>query len=348
MQLIRYFFRNYGWLTIVGFLLISIAWSGYVTAAPLSGRSIHIPTAIINATTSHQSFFSFASSNSLGSIVFTYCDNSPLFEDPCTAPAGLDVSNVTLSSQSGQTGFSIVSATTSQIIISRPTLPVTPGPAIYTFDNAVNGSVPNKTTFVRISTHASLDGSGPNIDQGSVAFSLSSGLSVNAFVPPFLALCTGVTVAIDCTASNGTGINLGTLQPTQSASGATQVAAATNDATGYVLSIEGTTMTSGNNIIPALNTPTISSPGTGQFGINLRANSDPAAGHDPEGNGTANPAADYNQPNLFTFRSSDTIASASTATNFNRFTITYMVNVPFGQPPGVYATTLTYVAVASF
>jgi hypothetical protein len=107
-------------------------------------------------------------------------------------------------------------------------------------------------------------------------------------------------------------------------------------------------MTSGNNTITALSSPTPSLPGISQFGINLRDNSSPQVGEEPAGPGTAAPAPDYNIPNFFTFRPGDTIASSSLSTEFNRLTVSYVANVSADQPVGVYSTTITYLAVAQF
>ncbi len=338
-------------LILVSLLLTIGVFLSFPTALAdkLTNRSITVPTALANSVTSHQFRFDFASANNVGSLAFEYCDNSPLPQEPCSLPAGLDVSNVTLGSQFGQTGFSMNSNTTSnRIVISRPSLSVVPGAAGYTFNNAVNPSTPNKTVFVRISTYASSDATGSSIDEGSVAFTLAPSLAVNAFVPPFLALCTGVTVAVDCSTTNGTGVNMGTLSATQASSGSTQMAAATNDNGGYTLFVNGTTMTSGNNVINPLSAPTVSSPATSQFGVNLRSNTVPNVGHEPEGSGIASPSADYNQSNLYKFNNGDALAASRNSTDYNRFTVSYMVNIPFGQAPGVYSTTLTYTAVTSF
>jgi hypothetical protein len=154
-------------------------------------------------------------------------------------------------------------------------------------------------------------------------------------------------VTSNCSSSDGLGINVGILKSTQANSGTTQAGAATNDESGYTLSVLGNTMTAGNNTIPALNTPTASAPGTGQFGINLRANTNPAVGQNPSG-GSGAPTSPYNQPNLFTFVSGDAIATSPLPTDFTVYTISYLVNIPAGQAPGTYSTTMTYVAVASF
>jgi hypothetical protein len=107
-------------------------------------------------------------------------------------------------------------------------------------------------------------------------------------------------------------------------------------------------MTSGNNIIQNLTLPTASFPGTPQFGMNLRANLLPAIGQDPVGLGTGVPAPDYNIPNRFIYNSGDMIASSPLTTNYNRMTVSYLVNITADQPPGVYATTITYLATVQF
>jgi len=122
----------------------------------------------------------------------------------------------------------------------------------------------------------------------------------------------------------------------------------TNALNGYSIDVLGTTMTSGNNIIPPLITPTQSAAGNQQFGINLRANTTPPVGADVQGPGTAQPTANYNLANKFSFKSGDAIVAAGHSSDWQRFTASYIVNVNAAQPPGVYSTTLTYICSAAF
>lgn len=124
--------------------------------------------------------------------------------------------------------------------------------------------------------------------------------------------------------------------------------AATNADFGLAIAAYGTTMTSGNNIIPALTTPTVSAPGNAQFGLNLRNNSDPDIGEDPSGGGVAMPTAAYNIPNRYVFNSGDIVATSPAVTDTRKFTSSYIVNVSSSQPPGVYTATLTYICTATF
>jgi len=109
-------------------------------------------------------------------------------------------------------------------------------------------------------------------------------------------------------------------------------------------------MTSGSNIIPALPTQTISQPGVSQFGINLRQNSNPSVGANPENGQVASGSVDsrYNVPNQFRFVDGERVAGANGPSGFNRYTVSYMVNVDREQKPGVYASVFTYTAIASF
>ncbi len=122
----------------------------------------------------------------------------------------------------------------------------------------------------------------------------------------------------------------------------------TNDETGYVLSVHGTTLTSGNNIIPNLSAPTSSQPGKSQFGMNLVSNSVPLVGSNPQGSGSGLPSAGYNINNRYKFTSGDRVAESTLPTEPNLYAVSYIANTNPDQAPGVYSTTLTYIATATF
>lgn len=332
------------YIVVFGFLALPPA-----RADNLPNRSVQISTAVAEATSDHQFAFDITTTDVVGSMVFDYCSNSPLFDQPCTAPAGLDAAGASLSSQSGETGFSVHANTDANtLVISRVPAATAAGSVEYDFSDVVNPDMPNQTTYVRISTYASNDGSGVAVDTGSAAFSLTANLAVSAFVPPYITLCVGVTVGSQCQSSTGSRVNLGTLSPSSANTATTQFAVATNDESGYTLSVLGTTMTSGNNGISALGSPAVSVPGVEQFGLNLRDNSSPNVGKNKSGSGNAFAASGYSQANRFKFKSGNVIARSNLPTNFNRFTVSYLVNVTRNQAPGVYSTTLTYVGFASF
>lgn len=296
----------------------------------------------------YQAGFSIPTAGNVGSIEILFCSNSALIEDACAPPWGLDALNASLTTQTGPGGFVLSpSSGVNNLILTRAPSPLVPGPATFTFDQITNPT-DEGSYYVKVFTYASNNASGTPIDFGAMAFPIIKGYDVSAEVPPYLTFCTGVGISgFDCSTAQGDQIGLGELNSVTSNVAQSQALAATNAGSGYNIYVHGTTMTSGNNIIPAMLNAQ-SQVGSSQFGINLRSNSNPDIGQDPTGGGTATPTPNYNLANRFRFVTGETIASASGVQDYKKFTISYLVNVSKDQPPGVYSTTLTYVCVANF
>lgn len=319
------------------------------SAASLPNRSLRIESIDPGATTSHEFTFSYGTTGtSVGSIVFEYC-TSPLVQITCDAPTGIDASNAVLSEQSGEVGFFVLNRQTSRVTLTRaPAQPPLINPSSYTFDHVVNPTGQYKTFYVRITTYESLDGSGAPIDFSAVANSTAGKVFISSQVPPYLKFCVGIALSNDCSSADESVVDLGTLSPNIVSNGESQMIAATNAEFGIAIAVYGTTMTSGNNTIPALVSPTLSAPGNAQFGINLRENSNPNIGQEPSGAGIAIPTASYAIPNRFMFTSGDVVATSPSVTDTRKFTSSYIVNISPTQPPGVYTSTLTYICTATF
>lgn len=330
-------------LCVVG---LNVSQAAY--AVELSMRRIVITNPTPSATTTHRFDFTVNTVSPVGSMSFEYCGNSPLPSQPCVPPVGLSLTGAILAAQSGETGFTIdPSSTGNKLVLSRPIVATSVGAASYTVNNVVNTSTAT-TTYVRISTYATTDGTGSSTDFGAVAFSTNSGFGAEAFVPPYLRFCTGVTVSLDCNTTSGVLANLGELLPNRTSAATSQFAAYTNDGSGYAVAMTGVTMTSGNHVIPAMTNADTSQTGLSQFGMNLRANSVPSSGADPVGAGTGTAQPGYNLSNRFKFVSGDTIVISTLPTQSNVFTASYMVNVNSAQPPGIYSSTITYICTAQF
>lgn len=322
--------------------------SAPVSAAPLSGKSVVIGDSTPSATTNHNYRFTLASVGNVGSIEFKYCLNSPFPTDICMPVPGFSADGAVLQQQSGETGFTISPLTDEgRLILTRAPVAASAIPVNYRFANMINPSAQRSTVYVRIATYASSDATGPLTDEGALAFATTAPVQVEGYVPPYLTFCVGVIVALNCTNTVGRLLDFGELVPSGPRYLSSQFAVATNDPFGYATTVSGPTMTSGNNVIPAMGSPAFSQPGTSQFGMNLRANSNPAIGAEPIGVGSGAIAPSYGTPNRFYFRN-QVIASSSVSSDFNAYTVSYMVNVSRNQQPGVYATTLTYIASASF
>lgn len=315
----------------------------------LQSRSNTIASPIASAVTLHEFRFTITETSvPVGSISLEYCSNSPIIGDPCTAPTGLDLSSASLTQQQGETGFAIhANSTSSRIIITRPASLPAGSPSLYRFENVINPNTEG-SYYVRIETFTSTDATGLNIEQGGVVFAITAALNVTAEVPPYLTFCASVTInAFDCSTATSYFIDMGEFSASTATRASSEFVVATNAQYGYSVTLNGTTLTSGNNTIPALS-GSGSSPGTSQFGINLRSNTNPSIGAERQGPGIGVVGAGYGTPNQFRFQAGDTLVTSTNSSDLNKFTVSYMTNIAASQPAGYYVTTLTYICLANF
>jgi hypothetical protein len=335
------------------FLVLAIFLSqfGAPANAYISTRSVVVSSSLPSANILQDFQFDLLGNPALGSIMFEYCSNTPLLELPCVPPIGYNSSGANIQFQSGETSFSIhpnTALSPNIVILTRPPTPSTIGTKNYRLGNIINTSQSKTTTYVRIRTFPTTNATGPHSDFGAVAYSTQNTVSVAVYVPPFLTMCSGVTVAVDCTSSVGSVVDMGELSRTDANSAETQFSIATNSYNGYSALLVGSTMTAGNKVIPALTASSISQPGTGQFGVNLKKNTVPNVGKEVSGVGSGAPSSGYDQPNVFRFQQGDTIASSPISTEWTRYTLSYLVNVSPSLPAGRYAATLTVIATTTF
>lgn len=342
-------------LTLAACLMAAALFAGYALLFPpaygaqLPFRSMQLSDDDVSVSANYYLKFFINSISSVGSISVQFCSNSAFITDPCTPPPGFDDSAATLTDQVGETGFSISPATTAnEIILTRVPNTTTVHFASYEFSGVTNPSAPG-SYFVRVQTYASTDATGPATDFGSMAIAYTNSIAISAEVPPFLIFCTGVTIpTFNCASAVGDFIDMGELSSTHAVTTTSQMLVATNAQSGYGITVDGPTMASGTNVINQIGTDDVSRPGTGQFGFNLRANTTPGVGSNPTGPGSGTPSPAYNQPNLYQFNTGDLVASSPLPENYREYTSAYLVNVPNTQAPGIYVTTITYIALATF
>jgi hypothetical protein len=186
-------------------------------------------------------------------------------------------------------------------------------------------------------------------------------------MPESLIFCTGETITTtngipDCSTATTGAINFDRLfSPADTATAQSQIAASTNAVSGYNITVNGATLTTGSTPITALSSPTVPTRGLSQFGMNLVANttavSSPAVGAAlaPVSNGSnykGQALTGYNTSDTFKFVTGDSIANSANGgagpTDSQIYTVSYIVNVSGGQLAGTYTTTLTYICTATF
>lgn len=331
------------------FLAITILGGQALAVTRFYNRSLYVNNNAPGATTFYTISFGFHTLTSVGSIDVLFCFD-PIPDHPCNVPAGIDASHAVLTAQSGETGFSISKETANEIVLSRTPSVVGPEPSSYTFSNIVNPTDTSQSFSARLSDFVSTDASGPVIDLGSVISEIENPIVLETQVPPILIFCVAQQVTPNCDSSEGGNYSdMGNLSPDLTLTASSQMGAGTNATTGYVITINGPTMSAGLHTIPALTHPAPSNPGTNQFGLNLVENTLPALGNDPDGNATnAQVTSNYAIPNEFAYNSGDVVAEAGGVSYIQRFTVSYIANSAENLAAGVYTTTLTFICSGRF
>lgn len=340
------------------------------------------------------------------SIEFEYCNTADVDVSggTCVMPNGLVTTTATLGSVTPAAIDSIhattngapyvgstagISIGSSSVAVSVLLLTVT-NPSGVNCNNTGNViAIDNCTFFVRILAFTSTDTSGTAVEAGTVAASTNAQIQLTGTMPESLIFCTGGSVGVngggipDCSTATSGSITFNQLfSPTDTAYATSQMAASTNALSGYVITVAGPTLTNGSYTIPAIgSTAALSTPGTGQFGLNLaqdtaapttggNALNPVSANVTPAPNGTnymgkaaltptystsfgtgGNAAAAlyaFNASGTNTVAASDNGTGTGAPTDAQIFTTTYMVNVAGSQVAGTYQTTLTYICTPTF
>ncbi len=368
--------RFFSLFAVLALLALSILPAAHVYAAQIEPRSLTLQAgaggdggSMPGGTVNHLLAFSLPTAGTLGSILFEYCTTAA---GTCDVPTGLDTTGTSLGSQSGATGFTLDNTVNGAPMLTRTAAAISASTAVsYQLANVVNPDpnpgAKNETFFVRISTFASNDGTGAYTDLGNVTASVNEQILLSGVMPESLIFCTGETIGLNGSVPDCSTVTTGIVEfnqlfsPTDTATAMSQMAASTNAGSGYSITVNGTTLTSGSNTITPMASATTIARGTSQFGLNLVENTI-ATSTVPVGiaisdasNGTnlrAAPAADYATPDTFKYANGDVVARSDDggagATDAQIMTVSYIVNVPGSQAAGTYSTTLTYICTATY
>lgn len=312
-------------------------------------RSLYMQDNEPGNTTSYTVAFRYMSPVVVGSVDLLFCVDPIPYHD-CVTPPGLNAANAVLSSQTGETGYSILSKSTNHIVLTRAPAMATSSGSSYTFDSIVNPTDISQSFSIRMRSHVTTDATGQQTDFGSVKGQVANGIQIATQVPPMLIFCVAEEVSENCTLTNENNYkDMGELSPQSTLLAQSQMAVGTNASGGFAITANGTPMSAGMNVIDSPITPTVSMQGTNQFGLNLVANNSPVVGNDPEGEwANAIPSPDYSMPNRYKYISGDVVAYSPNVSLMKKFTVSYIVNSSKDLKAGVYSTTITYIASGRF
>lgn len=341
---------------VLAMVLAPLSIYSIANAAQITGRKVTLSNSAGAATAVQYDLVTAAlpTATAVKSVSLTACTTA---SGACTTPSGFANGSSTLVSQptglGAASGWTVNTATSGSLRIVNAANATNPSGAVaISWGNVTNPTAVNTTYYLRMTTYSDAAWTTP-IDTGTIAVSTSQSITVTASVDETLTFCTGTSgiTSSSCSGATGSSVSLGTLTPSSTGSGTSQIGISTNAGSGYSVTYFGPTLTSGADTITAIGaTAAASAQGTEQFGINLRDNGTPNVGSDPAGAGTATPTAQYNIVDSFAFVASTatSIASKASEDDFRLFTVSYIANISGLTEPGSYTTTINYVATATF
>jgi hypothetical protein len=323
-----------------------------VGASQITGRSVTLSNSAGAATGVSYALVTAAvpTATAVKSVQIQFCTSA---SGACTTPTGFSASTSTLASQptglGATSGWTVNTATAGSLRIVNASNATVPTGAVTINWAGVTNPTANNTTFYGVVTTYSDSAWTTPLDTGTVALSTATQIQVALTVSEALTFCAGTSITgQNCGSIAGNTVNLGVGSTTTASTGTSVLAASTNAASGYSITVSGATLTSGGNLITANTSNAASSVGTKQFGLNLVSNSAPTVGSAVTGIGTGVAATNYNTTNSFRFGTGETVATVAVPTNANAYTVSYVANIDGVTPPGSYNTNLTYVATANF
>ncbi len=323
-----------------------------ISAAQITSRKVTLSTSSPSAsaaTTTYTFNFTLPSSTVLKSFEGLVCTTA---SGTCTTPTGFSVASSTITQPTNYgdaSGWTVNTSTAGSLRMSKSGNSAAPtGSQTVVFNNVQNPTTANSSFYIRMSSFS--DASWTTVvDSGVVAASTTNPIQLTGVMDESLTFCTGTSITgTNCGTASGTSVDFGTFSSTSPSTGTSVMAASTNGQTGYAITANGATLTSGSNTITALTSPTASSVGSAQFGLNLRDNATPNIGTDPSGASGYSYGSGYGTTDSYKFVTGDNVVTRSNQGDATAYTVSYLVNVPGSQPAGTYTATMTYICTATF
>lgn len=318
-------------------------------AASLTSISDTLSNATFSAASNHTILFTTPTGITAGQTI------------TLTFPAGYNISTIAFGDvdmQDNGTDITLAASaatTTWGVGVAGQVLTITSATGTVTAGHAITIKIGTNATFGTTGTHQIVNTSSTGTSAITIGGTMADSGTATVYI-----LTNGV-VAVTATVTNSlsfaissNSISFGTLSSgapqyanttTGSASDTTAhtLAIGTNGTSGYTITVQGATLTSGANTITAIGaTPATSAAGTSQFGIYATK----AGGV----NGTI--ATPYATTSSFgyngTATTAATFATGTTPTATETYSLHYIANISALTPAGSYATNLTYVGTANF
>ena len=357
-------------------MLLAMTVPLFASAAQLLERSVALSSASTDATGVTYEV-NFTAVNAAGAFVVDFCSNTPVIGQPCTAPAGMDVS----AASSATPGFTDVDASATHVVVAGS---IAADDVVSVALNGITNPSEAGSLYARILTYASdtdadgytsedIDSVGAPIDDGSVAISITDTIGVSVDVLESLTFCVSKNVVgINCADTEPPLVELGelidgdrVLTPTDVSEGVINAQISTNALGGAVVRLKSGTDCGGMkrpgvdpcDIAPALDDGIVA--GQARFGVKAAASAD-TPGADVLG--TFQPASGsiYNSSTFALNYAENDITGVTSAfgdpfldtagapASNKNVQLTFGASITDNTPAGVYSTSLNLIATGKF
>ena len=385
MNSLRVFNRQAGFVIAIAALLLALVVPTLANAAQVTDRSIALGSSAKDATNVSYTVNFKAASDNTGAFLLDFCNNSPIIGETCTAPTGLDLTNVATSTS----GYSLSNKTANSVIVTITT-PINAGGSV---TDLVLDGIDNPTVtgpmYARIVSYDNATDAGSYVanaqpgtgykDQAGVALYITDTIGVSAAVKESMTFCvSGQTITANCASagSHAPVLELGETSGTTKALSSTAISTgdiftqiSTNAASGAIVSLKSSadgcgglinsSEPTGCYIKPALQTGLTA--GQAKFGVIVNADTDPSDnGVVPDGHysirtGSGYDAAAYalnwasnNQTGVTSVFGDPILDTQGAPANNKNVKLTFGASVSNSTPAGKYAADLSLIATGQF
>jgi hypothetical protein len=338
----------------------------------LQSRSAELGSSLTGVSNAVRFHWNTGTAGTVRGIRLQVCANSPVYSVSCALPSGgFSASSLAGVGGSLSGGWSYAASAGTAILTKAAgdTLAIPSAVTVNIAGYKNPGSV--GTFYFRVTTYSSTGlSTGSELDFGGIAVSTTRSITGSGSINAKMVFRVANAVAVNCDGQTNIpdptdvtadfvtlGPNPGSLS--QASVGTAQFCVATNARQGFVVSYHDAALGgpdkgffNGLHEFPVSNVFT-SAPGTEQFGFNLRDNSAPDFGIDPDGTGVVSDLTNpnYSTVNRFSYNDtgfSSTLAQKGGPNISSRYTISYLANINSSTPSGTYLAHQIFTCTATF
>ena len=321
-------------------LLVSLSFPGRSQAATFTNRKDTLSRLKISIAANHTICFNLATSWDAGeTITIDFDDGFDTSGFANNEPEDFDIAWATTNCTGGTDKTIVAAGACAANAIEITSVNTTTDVFTFTLCSSSTSSGGTDQIAIEIGTNATFGATGNDqivnpSTAGSKLIQLAGTINDTGDIAVGITAEDQTTVTASVGASltftvSPTSVNLGTLSTSSVSSATNTLSVTTNAANGFVITGQGTTLTSGSNTIPFTTDGTVTA-GSREYGVAF------------SGGSGSHPSGDRN------LTSTETVTTVTGPANNDQTTATYKASIDTTTVPGTYTSTITYIATGTF